>query len=251
MSKPIVSTELKRQGSELFIVDNSDEDWKVLNYLHDWADLAHTLDVATGNFEIGSLLALDGQWQKLKNLRILMGGDVSKRTRQTLLEGIKVSVEKTLDESIEKEKETNDFLTGVPAVVEGLRTGKIECKVYTKEKFHAKAYITHAKAAVVGSSALVGSSNFTVPGLTNNIELNIQIRREVDVIQKWYMKHWDDAVPITSDVLRVIERHIHEHIPFDVYAKALQEYFRGHEMTASEWELAGPNNGGVPYVSCS
>jgi hypothetical protein len=23
-------------GSELFIVDNSDEDWKVLRYLHDW-----------------------------------------------------------------------------------------------------------------------------------------------------------------------------------------------------------------------
>ena len=31
------------------------------------------------------------------------------------------------------------------------------------------AYITHAKLEVVGSQALVGSSNFTAPGLTKNI----------------------------------------------------------------------------------
>lgn len=49
------------KGNELFIVDNSDSDWKVLNYLRDWTDLAHTFDVATGYFDIGGLLALDGQ----------------------------------------------------------------------------------------------------------------------------------------------------------------------------------------------
>jgi hypothetical protein len=32
-----------RTGSELFIVDNSDEDWKVLRYLHDWWSARHAL----------------------------------------------------------------------------------------------------------------------------------------------------------------------------------------------------------------
>ena len=32
--------------------------------------------------------------------------------------------------------------------------------------------------------------------------------------------------------------------PFEVYAKALQEFFRGHEMTVGEWELAGREKGG-------
>ncbi len=223
-------------GSELFIVDNSDQDWKVLRYLHEWADIAHTFDIATGYFEIGVLLALDGQWQKLDKLRILMGDEVSKRTRKALLEGIRAGAEQALDSSIEREKETNDFLTGVAAVVEAIRQGKIQCRAYTKEKFHAKAYITHAKAAVIGSSALVGSSNFTVPGLTNNVELNIQIRREVEILQEWYEKHWNEAEDITPNILRIIERHIHEYSPFEVYAKAMQEFFRGHEMTASEWE---------------
>ena len=40
-------------GGELFIVDNSDTQWKVAQYLHDWCEIARALDVATGYFEIG------------------------------------------------------------------------------------------------------------------------------------------------------------------------------------------------------
>ena len=82
-------TDRKKQGGDLFIVDNSDDTWKAVRYLHDWADIAHTFDVATGYFEIGALLALDGQWQKLDKLRIVMGDEVSGRTKKALLEGIK------------------------------------------------------------------------------------------------------------------------------------------------------------------
>src|SRR5258706_8207142 len=68
-------------GSELFIVDNSDTDWKVLRYLHDWCQLSKSIDIATGYFEIGALLALKDEWQKVDQLRILMGDEVSRRTR--------------------------------------------------------------------------------------------------------------------------------------------------------------------------
>jgi superfamily II DNA/RNA helicase len=227
--------ESKSQAGDLFIVDNSDKDWKVRRYLRDWTDVAQSIDIATGYFEIGSLLALDGQWQKLEKVRILMGDEVSKRTRKALLAGIE-HAKKKLDDSIEREKEKNDFLLGVPAIVDALTKKQIECRSYTKEKFHAKAYITHAKLAVVGPTALVGSSNFTVPGITDNVELNVQIRREVEVLQEWYERHWDEAQDITPEILRVIERHTREYSPFEVYAKALQEFFRGHEITAEEWE---------------
>jgi SNF2 family DNA or RNA helicase len=228
-------TDGKPKGADLFIVDNSDENWKVQNYLREWTDIAHTFDIATGYFEIGALLALDGQWQKLDKLRILMGDEVTKRTKKALVAGIK-SVAHTLNQSIEREKETNEFLVGVPAIVEALKSKQIECRVYAKEKFHAKAYITHSKLTVVGSSALVGSSNFTYPGLTDNVELNIQLRREVEILQEWYERHWEKAEDITPAILQVIERHTREYQPFDVYAKAMQEYFRGHEITVGEWE---------------
>jgi hypothetical protein len=74
------------------------------------------MDVVTGYFEIGALVALDGQWQKLEKLRILMGNEVTKRTRDPLVSGVQAA----LDKSIESEKEDNDFLHGVPAIVEAL-----------------------------------------------------------------------------------------------------------------------------------
>ena len=68
-------------GSELFIVDNSDDDWKVARYLHDWCQLSKAIDIATGYFEIGALLALKDEWQKVDKIRILMGDEVSARTK--------------------------------------------------------------------------------------------------------------------------------------------------------------------------
>jgi superfamily II DNA or RNA helicase len=232
-----------RHGGDVFIVDNSDSEWKVKNYLRDWTEYASAFDIATGYFEIGALLALDGHWQKLDKLRILMGDEVTKRTKKALMAGV-AAVKQALELSIEREKETNDFLSGVPAIVEAIQHRQIECRVYAKEKFHAKAYITHGKTAVLGSFALVGSSNFTYPGLTDNVELNVQLQREVGLLQEWYEHYWERAEDITPEILKVIERHTREYLPFEIYAKALQEYFRGHEMTAGEWELAGAENGG-------
>ena len=74
-------------GSELFIVDNSEEDWKAVRYLHDWCQLSKSIDIATGYFEIGALLALDGEWQKVDGIRLLMGDEVSKRTEKAFEEG--------------------------------------------------------------------------------------------------------------------------------------------------------------------
>src|SRR5438270_9197221 len=101
-------TDTKKTGADLFIVDNSDQDWKVKEYLREWTDIAHKFDIATGYFEIGALLSLEGQWQKLDKLRILMGDEVTKRTQRALVAGIE-SAERTLDASIEREKEKNDF----------------------------------------------------------------------------------------------------------------------------------------------
>ena len=224
-----------KTGNDLFIVDNSDEDWKVLNYLTEWADISSRFDIATGYFEIGSLLALDGKWQQLDQIRILMGDEVTKRTQRAVVEGI-ARVKSLLDDSIEREKQKNDFLTGVPAIVEALTGGKIKCRIYTKKKFHAKAYITHSKLAVVGSSALVGSSNFTYPGLTGNVELNVQLRREVEELQQWYEDHWNDAEDVTAEILQVMERQVRHYLPFEVYAKSLQAYFSNYEETAGDWE---------------
>ncbi|MEA2915966.1 MAG: hypothetical protein QOJ15_8047 [Bradyrhizobium sp.] len=228
----------KQSGRDLFIVDNSVSGWTGLRYLDEWTEISKSYDIATGCFDIGALLALDGKWQTLDKMRILMGAETPHRTRKLLLEAVRKQAAAVLDASLEEEKDANPFLHGVPAIVDALKARQIECRVYDREKFHAKAYITHAKLEVVGAQALVGSSNFTKPGLTKNIELNVQIQsaREVAQLQEWYDAHWKEATEITETAIETIERHTRLYSPFDVYAKALQEFFRGHELTANEWD---------------
>ncbi len=226
---------LRRSAANLFIVDNSDADWKVVDYLRQWAEIARAFDIATGYFEIGSLLALDGGWQKLEQIRILMGDEVSLRTKKAFQAGM-AHILGRLDDSLEKAKDEDDFLTGVPGIVHAIQSGQIQARVYNKRKFHAKAYITHGKLDVIGSTALVGSSNFTYPGLTQNVELNVQLQREVERLQEWYETHWAEAEDVTPDILRTIERHTREHTPFEVYLRAMLAYFQSHELSVSEWE---------------
>lgn len=225
-------------GEDLFIVDNSDTEWKGLRYLTEWTGTASGFDIATGYFEIGPFLALDGKWQKLDRIRILMGAETTARTRLSLLEGLRQRILAKLDTGVEAEKETNDMLAGAAAVVHALKAGKIQCRVYAKRKFHAKAYITHAKSKAASPVALVGSSNCTIPGLTQNIELNLQIREpgEVSQLQAWFEQHWKEAENVAPDVVSVLQRQIQEYTPFDVYAKALQALFEHHTPGEAEWE---------------
>jgi len=233
-------------GSELFIVDNSETDWKVRRYLHDWCDLSKAFDIATGYFDIGGLLCLDGEWQKVDAIRILMGDEVHARTSKAFADAFDKR-KKALDASIEAEKADNDFLTGVPAIVQAIRDKKILCRVYKKNKFHAKAYITHARKEVIGSAALVGSSNFTHAGLNNNVELNVQITgAQVSVLQEWFEHYWQESEEVTADILKLIERHTREYEPFEVYARFLHEFFRHYDVSKDlqAW-LDEPNGSAV------
>lgn len=120
---------VETRARDLFIVDNSVSGWTGLRYLEEWTSIARAFDIATGYFEIGSLLALDGKWQGLEKIRILMGAEVTERTRRALLEVVRNKAIEALDASLEATKDPNPFLRGVPAILEALRSGQIECGV--------------------------------------------------------------------------------------------------------------------------
>ena len=105
--------------SELFIVDNTDNDWKVLKYLQEFCEISEKLDIATGYFEIGSLLELDTKWQKVDKIRILMGDEVFPRTERVIRQAFE-KIKKKLDDSIESEKDKNIFLDGVKSIINAL-----------------------------------------------------------------------------------------------------------------------------------
>jgi superfamily II DNA or RNA helicase len=217
-------------GKAPFIVDNRESDIseKVQGYLHDYCEISKQFDIATGYFEVGALKRLDGEWQKLDKIRILMGTEVSKTTKEALIQGIKSKLSDSFEH--EREKYGNEFLDGIDAIVNGIRTGKIECRVFTEDKFHAKMYITYAKNPRIPPIALVGSSNFTIPGISQNIELNVKIEDSgrVQQLQEWFDYFWthENTQEVTEDILEVMEHESYEYEPFLLYGKSLEEYFR-------------------------
>ena len=245
-----MKTQFMADGKAPFIIDNRDSDIteKVQGYLHDYCDLSSQFDIATGYFEVGALRRLDQEWQKLDKIRILMGNEVSKSTKETLLNGIRAKLADSFEH--EREKYGNEFLDGIDDIVEAIRTNKIECRVYAEEKFHAKMYITYAKNPRIPPIALVGSSNFTIPGISQNIELNVKIEDSgrVQQLQEWFDYFWDheNTKEISEDILKVMEHQSYEYEPFLLYGKSLEEYFRDkgtvgpkvwHESHSVMWPL--------------
>ncbi len=215
------------------ILDNRDSN-TVLEALKKLLPESRTLDVATGTFEIGSLLALDSYWNGLEQLRILMGDETTKRTRTELVENLRLASE----ESIEREKERDDSLRGLEAVRNALQSGMMQAKVYTRAKFHSKAMLMKMKPPHLSNYGIIGSSNFTEPGLCRNVELNLLTteQHQLKALWDWYEQHWQEAEEVKAELLRVIEPHLKLYSPFDVYAKALYEYFAGKELPATTWE---------------
>lgn len=240
----------------LYVVDNSSEAQSVKQYLTEWCSVSKQMDIATGYLEIGGLLDLDQSWQKLDKIRIILGNEVTKRTKE-VIDAVVESLLSHLSDSVDDEQEHNEFLIGVPAIVEAMKSRKIECRVYDKNKFHAKAYITYfrddyrnqfiAPMNIPNGYALVGSSNFTHAGLTKNIELNVQVDNEVAELQEWFEEKWLEGTDITEAVLRVIENHCREFSPYDIYLRSMYEFFKSREETVSEWE----NHDSVVYKGLS
>ena len=215
------------------IIDNTGSN-TVLEALKKLLPEAKTLDVATGYFELGSLIALDGYWNSIDGLRVVMGDETTRRTLKELVASISLSNR----DSIELEKEKDDSLTGLAAVREALSNGRINARVFTNSKFHAKSYLMEMKPPHLSNYGIVGSSNFTEPGISKNVELNVLTTdtNTLSALREWFENYWGQSEEIRQELLKTIEPHLRERLPFEVYVKALYEYFVGKEVPTTAWE---------------
>jgi SNF2 family DNA or RNA helicase len=90
-----------------------------------------------------------------------------------------------------------------------LEEGKIETKLYLKERFHAKAYLFEKEEGDIFSPkgvGVIGSSNLSLSGLHGNTELNAPVYNEkVEQLKEWFDDLWEDAVEFDADLLDVLE----------------------------------------------
>jgi superfamily II DNA or RNA helicase len=198
--------------------------------------LCKRLDVATGYLEVGAFADLHGHWQGLDTIRLLMGDEVTRQTRSQIVQALRERGQN----GVERIQAIDDWqaLDALESFRTGLNSGRIQARVYTKAKFHAKAFRFHRDGDVV-NHAIVGSSNFTHPGLTQNIELNIFTSDHTHIaeLDRWYANAWAEAEDLRDDLLQIIEPHVREYHPFEVYLRAMRERFYNLEPEATSWEL--------------
>jgi hypothetical protein len=179
------------------IIDNRRKN-TLLDALEKLLPHATAMDIATGFFEIGSLLALNPLWQRLEHLRIIMGDETTRSTKAQIIRALE------LTENLENEKARDDTLEGLSAVRDAIAKQRIKIRVYIRAKFHAKTYLMEANESSSVDFAFVGSSNFTRPGLTHNVELNLSTTDQIRIqaLRDWYDEVWDEAEDVSTPPLK-------------------------------------------------
>lgn len=137
-----------------------------------------SLDVATAYFNIGGFKLLQNGLEKLGNFRLLLGDEPYGGTAIGL-NPREPRIIRKLVEDLDYEPFTKDTLRVVEDLIAFLKRKNVAVRVYEKGFLHAKCYLFYNDSPSHGwdrfqpLAAIVGSSNFTGPGLTSNRELNL------------------------------------------------------------------------------
>lgn len=267
-----------------YVIDN--QEYKladVLNFLLDtWPVQAS--DIASAYFSIRGYEQIKEGLEGLASIRLLLGAEPT--------EGLDVGLtpSRRLKLELNQEPFSEQTLLLVEELVRFLNRNDVEVRLYhgqheqdaqSRRRFlHAKCYLLYGGRGsqfamfdrINPLVAIVGSSNFTGPGLTTNRELNTvhkaildedeaddpQARNEVEYLSEasarstvshanrrliksevgaraiidlaqWFQRQWELAQDFKTNLVQLLNESkfgAYEYMPFEVYMKALYEYFR-------------------------
>lgn len=128
-------------------------------------------------------------------------GDSARLRKAELLQQLRVQLMRGLPTS-------QDRLT-LRSLREALADGTVEVKVFTRRPLHGKTYVFHRVDLINPIVGFVGSSNLTAPGLTSNLELNVDVvdNAAATDLAKWFEDRWNDRFsrPVTTELLDLID----------------------------------------------
>lgn len=200
------------------IVDNQGE-----NNLHQAIERITTdgreLWIATAYFSLDALNLISQNLLKADKVRLIYGGEANPRDRNAILATMRSdSEERLLDD-----RKNDPLLSGLVYAKQLIEEGRLEARIYRRQNFHAKLYISHRQGEPP-VSGIVGSGNFTRSGLTQNVELNLKTQEEQTLkLVEWYESKWAEAEQddFTEELKIEIERHLKLYSPYAIYLKAL------------------------------
>lgn len=144
---------------------------------------------------------------------------------------------------------TNADEAGLRRLAWQLKTGKLVVKLFLRHPLHAKLYLLFRGDPINPIVGYLGSSNLTLPGLSHQGELNVDVldHDAADKLSRWFKDRWDDrwCVDITAELIQVIEESwAREELPtpYQIYVK--MAYHLAHEARAGLSEFRIPSEFG-------
>ena len=255
------------------------------------------LDIATAYFSVSGYRLVKDGLHHLGAFRLLLGSEPHTGDEIGLRADPK-RLKARLRGDLEAEPFNAETLKLVEDLIAYLHADKVQVRLFNKGFLHAKAYLFHqdkigphnAADRLRPYAAVVGSSNFTGPGLVSNRELNLVHRvilpeedpfdreaarsvgyleydkdqetildpsgievpddarrfiksevgaRAVTDLMGWYEQRWDESVDFKDELIELLDASkfgTKEYTPYEVYTKALYEYFK-EELGADSPEL--------------
>lgn len=238
-----------------------------------------SLDIATAYFSVSGYRELRDAMAGLGSFRLLLGaqpkegGDIGLRPDTRVLRA-------ALRSDLEREPFSEAVLRLVEDLIAFLRRPEIDVRLYEQGFLHAKCYLFYGDRGgqrtlfdrFLPLIGIVGSSNFTGPGLRTNKELNLSHKTLLDEdeindqqaraaaehlayakasqdisaanrrvlkseigaraildLVDWYDRQWDAARDFKDELIELLDASkfgAREYTPYQVYLKAIYEYFR-------------------------
>jgi len=244
------------------------------NQQHRMADVLNTilaehadrsLDVATAYFNVQGFRLLREGMQTLGSFRLLLGDE----PKDGASVGLRPCAASQLLIELNTAPYDEEALCAVENLIAFLRRDLVQVRACRHGFLHAKAYLFYGDLPTGGAdrflpvAAIVGSSNFTGPGLTTNRELNLSHKtvltdeelalaprataetlvdpaqrrqlmsavgaQAITELDRWFRREWDLGVDFKSDLIELLDASKFgqkEYTPYHVYLKALFEYFK-------------------------
>lgn len=231
------------------IIDNHDQ--KLVDHINRILPSTDVAKFAVGYFFLSGLEAVAKTLDGLSCLRLLIGNTSNKETVEQIAEGYqrlelvaaaeererflkrteqKRRAEETADNlrhTVEHMDQTDESQTLVRNLARMIEDKRLQVKVYTKGRLHAKAYIFDYKkdGRYESGIAVVGSSNLTLSGLTHNTELNVVVHGDENhaKLSEWFEALWADAQDFEQLMMTELEQSwaAATVTPYDIYMKTL------------------------------
>ena len=224
-----------------------------------------SLDIATAYFNVQGFDLLKEGLRDLGSFRMLLGDE----PRDGAAIGLRPDGATRLVTELNAAPFDEKTLRAVEDFIAFLRRDLVHVRACRHGFLHAKAYLLYGDLPTGGAdrfqpvAAIVGSSNFTGPGLTTNRELNLSHKTAVTdeelalamsgidaaegspdtrrrlmsavgaqaimELDHWFQREWDAAAEYKGDLIELLDASKFgqkEYTPYEIYLKALFEYFK-------------------------